>query len=239
MFAIAPGTVNQSVPSKSTMRRLLAAFGSVLAPSQCVLCDRPGLPGLVDLCAGCLAEFPRAGPIDFPRAGTFELTCCPWSFEFPVDELVRALKFRGERGYARLLGTLLARERLARGPPWPDRVIPVPLHRLRWRERGYNQAAELARFAARELGIAFEPRALLRRRATREQTALHFGARAANVRQAFAAAKPLQGLRVALVDDVITTGSTVSEAAAALRIAGARAVELWVIARAVRRYGRG
>lgn len=239
MFAIAPGTVNQSVPSKSTMRRLLAALGSVLAPSQCVLCDRPGLPGLVDLCADCLAEFPRAGPIDFPRAGTFELACCPWSFGFPVNELVRALKFRGERSHARLLGTLLARERHARGPPFPDRVIPVPLHPLRWRERGYNQAAELARFAARELGLAFEPHALRRERVTREQTALHLGDRAANVRRAFAATKSLRGLRVALVDDVITTGSTVSAAADALRGTGASAVELWVVARTARRYGRG
>ena len=221
------------------MARALAALGSFLAPPQCVLCDQPGLIGPIDLCAACLADLPRAAPGGSFRAESFELVCCPWSFEFPVDSLVRALKFRGERCHARILGTLLARERRRAAAPLPDLVVPVPLHPLRLRERGYNQAAELARFAARELSLPLDCTALRRTRATCEQTGLRSGARVANVSGAFAVTRPLRGLRLALVDDVVTTGSTVGAAFAALEAAGAGSVELWVAAHAVRRTALG
>lgn len=192
----------------------------------------------MDLCAACLALLPRAAPPDPALCSNFDVICCPWRFDFPVDALVRALKFRGERSFARLLGTLLARERLHCTAPLPDRVVPVPLHPLRLRQRGYNQAAELARYAARELGLPCNRGALSRIRATREQTGLRFKDRVANVRQAFVATQPLAGMRVALVDDVITTGSTVAAAAAALSAAGASSIELWVVARVSRRNSR-
>ena len=238
MFGGGRSTVNFGRPTKSTTRRLLGALAAFLAPPMCVLCDRPGLAGPVDLCAACLGELPRAaGDVPALAAG-FERACCPWSFDFPVDALVRALKFNGERCHARVLGTPLARERALDPAPLPDLVVPVPLHPLRLRARGYNQAAELARFAARELGLPLKSNALQRLRPTREQTGLRSTERAANVRGAFAAAGSLAGLRVALVDDVVTTGSTVAAAAAALAIAGVRGVELWVVARALRRRGR-
>jgi ComF family protein len=215
---------------------LRSALGTALAPPCCVLCDRPGLPGPIDLCGDCLAELPRA-PADAPfDTEIFERVCCPWRFEFPVDALVRALKFHGERAHARLLGTLLARERLRCAAPLPDLVVPVPLHALRLRERGYNQAAELARFAARELSLPLDRSLLARQRATREQSHLHLLERRRNVSGAFVTARVLHGApRVALVDDVVTTGSTVAAAAAALLAGGAGAVELWVVARASRR----
>jgi ComF family protein len=117
----------------------------------------------------------------------------------------------------------------------PQLLVPVPLHARRLRERGYNQAAELARFAARRLGLRCEVTALQRVRATREQSGLGHAARVANTHQAFAARISLAGLRVALIDDVITTGSTAAAAATALRAAGAAGVELWVVARVARR----
>ena len=238
MFAGMRRSVNFDGPTKSTMRRVLGALGSFVAPPLCVLCERPGLPGPVDLCAGCLGGLPRPAGDDPVLAGGFELVCCPWSFDFPVDALVRALKFHGERCYARVLGTLLARERARDPAPLPDLVVPVPLHPLRLRERGYNQAAELARFAARELGLPFAPNALHRLRPTREQTGLGSEDRTANVRGAFAATGSLAARRVALVDDVVTTGSTAGAAAAALAQSGTRGVELWVVARAMRRLPR-
>jgi ComF family protein len=235
MFAGAQRTVNLDRPGKSTLRRLLGAAASVIAPPQCVLCDQPGLAGPVDLCGACLAGLPRPTGAALIPGGDFALACCPWSFDFPVDALVRALKFRGERCHARLFGTLLARERAHHEAPWPGVVIPVPLHPLRLRARGYNQAAEIARYAARELGLPLDRNALRRLRPTREQSALRSRDRAANVAGAFGATRALAGLRVALVDDVVTTGSTVNAAAAALREAGAAEVELWVVARATRR----
>lgn len=235
MFASLPGTVNLTVHKKSTWTRGLAALGSLLAPPICVLCGRPGLPGPLDLCAGCLVTFPRGPEGDPLPTGEYELVCCPWRFEFPVDALVRSLKFHGERCHARVLGTLLARERARCAAPRPALVIPVPLHPLRLRARGYNQAAELAAFAAREIGAPLDRHALCRLRPTREQSSLRSRDRAANVRGAFAATRSCTGLRVALVDDVVTTGSTVAAAAAALSEAGAAAIELWVVARATRR----
>jgi ComF family protein len=217
------------------MARLLAACGSFLAPPRCVLCEEPGLPGPIDLCAACLAELPRTDPGDEFQSRAFELVCCPWRFEFPIDALVRALKFHGERAYARLLGTLLARERAQCAALLPDLIVPVPLHATRLRERGYNQAAELARFAARELALPLDRGLLLRPRSTRGQTGLGARARTLNVAGAFATTRALPGApRLALVDDVVTTGSTVLAAAAALRAAGAGPVELWVVARARR-----
>jgi predicted amidophosphoribosyltransferase len=109
------------------------------------------------------------------------------------------------------------------------------LHATRLRERGYNQAAELARFAARELALPLDRGLLLRPRSTRGQTGLGARARTLNVAGAFATTRALPGApRLALVDDVVTTGSTVLAAAAALRAAGAGPVELWVVARARR-----
>jgi ComF family protein len=149
--------------------------------------------------------------------------------------MVRSLKFAGERGQARLLGTLLAGHRAAVGRVLPQLVVPMPLHARRLRQRGYNQAGEIACFAARGLGLRAEPRALRRVRHTLPQTVLPLGERQANLRGAFAAARGLTGLRVALVDDVITTGSTAVAAATALADAGAIDIELWVLARVARR----
>jgi ComF family protein len=240
MFASAPPTVNLKAASRSTIARWLTACGAFLIPPTCVVCDAPGMPGPLDLCADCLADLPRIEPDDAFKSSAFEHICCPWRFEFPVDELVRALKFRGERTYARLFGSLLALERgqAANGvesAPLPDLVVPVPLHPRRLRERGYNQAAELARFAARALCLPLDLSLLRRTRATKGQTGLGALERTLNVAAAFVSTRTLQHApRVALVDDVVTTGSTVCAAAAALQAAGAGAVELWVVARARR-----
>ena len=236
MFASTPAPVNLQRPARSTIGRLLSAVGSVLVPPLCVLCDGPGLPGPIDLCAACLAELPRVDRDDAFESPAFAHICCPWTYQFPIDALVRALKFHGERAHARLFGTLLALERARSTAPLPALVVPVPLHALRLRERGYNQAAELARFAARTLALPFDRTLLERRRATREQSHLHLDARRRNVSGAFIATRTLPGApRIALVDDVITTGSTVAAAAAALSAAGAGPIELWAVCHAARR----
>ena len=240
MFASARSTVNQKAAPRSTIRRLAAACGAFLVPPACVLCDAPGMTGPLDLCAACLAGLPRLARVDAFESRAFVRIYCPWRFEFPIDELVRALKFHGERTYARLFGTLLARERMqialdAEAAPLPQWVVPVPLHPRRLRERGYNQAAELARFAARSLALPLDLTLLQRSRATKGQTGLGVRERSLNVAGAFVTTRALlHAPRVALVDDVVTTGSTVLAAAAALQAAGAGAVELWVVARARR-----
>ena len=117
-------------------------------------------------------------------------------------------------------------------------MLPVPLAAARWRERGYNQAWELARRVARRLGIVAEPELLLRVRETAHQLALPLADRAGNVRAAFAVEPrrraELRDRHVAIVDDVMTTASTAAEITGVVRQAGATTVEIWVLARTPR-----
>jgi ComF family protein len=187
------------------------------AMGPCVSGDIPAL-----LCERC-----RATPPDFDA--TFAL----FRYEDPVDEMITALKFRGELGFARVLGTLLARHMRDRGPALPEALIPMPLHPSRLRERGFNQTEAIAAHAARRLRMKLDTRLLLRRRATQPQSGLSALDRAANLREAFAAADGRHSpARVALLDDVMTTGHTAAAAAMTLKEAGAQHVEIWACARA-------
>lgn len=147
----------------------------------------------------------------------------------PWDGLIRRFKFRARPELAGVLAGLL-RDAL-RDEPAPDLVVPAPLSDARLRERGFNQSWEIAR----RLGRPAEARLLLRIRDTPHQVDLPLDRRAANVRGAFAL-EPLrrgeiEGRRVALVDDVLTTGATAAEMSRTLLAAGAQAVHLWVLAR--------
>jgi len=150
----------------------------------------------------------------------------------PLRAAIRRLKYGGEPGLAEELGELVAIELardLARGLTI-DAVLPVPLHRSRAAARGYDQAFLLAHTVAANTGLPLRP-ALHRIRGGSPQVELDRVARAANIRGAFVAeAGSLRGLRVALVDDVATTGATLMDAAAAARAAGARAVRAYVVA---------
>jgi ComF family protein len=143
---------------------------------------------------------------------------------------VQALKFHGVRALGRAFGLLLAYE-LERRNVSVDALIPVPLHASRLRERSYNQAAEIARVVAAELDIPLHVHGACRVRATAAQTTLDVADRNLNVAGAFVVEKDYTGRRVALIDDVITTGATVNALAAAVRLAGAAAVSAWAIAR--------
>ncbi len=156
----------------------------------------------------------------------------PYVYGYPVDHFVRALKFRGDRVYARVLGGLLARVCLEWHVRLPEVLVPVPLHRDRYRARGFNQAFEIARHAAARLGLHIERGALRRVLSTREHSGLSPGQRRRNIRGAFRVVRPIAARRAALVDDVLTTGSTANEAARALRATGVAEIELWAPAAA-------
>ena len=211
------------------------------AGEDCLLCGGKGGPEL--LCAACVAELP-ALPDACPRcalpspAGAvcgsclthpphFDATLALWRYEFPCDGLVQALKYR-----ARLaLAGFFARSLASRTMPEVDLIVPMPLHARRLAERGFNQALEIAR----HLGRPIEPRGVLRVKHTPPQTELPYEERAKNVRGAFLCKLDLTGARVAVLDDVMTTGATLNELARALKRAGAARVENLVIARAVSR----
>lgn len=156
---------------------------------------------------------------------------CAFDYAPPVDYMIQRLKFHGELAWARALGGLMASELARRVTDPPDVVVPVPLHRRRLAERGYNQALELARPLARALAAPVDVSLCARIRPTREQSALGAGARRANLRGAFAVAGSAPS-SIAIVDDVLTTGSTAGALAHVLRQAGAAHVSIWICARA-------
>jgi ComF family protein len=151
-----------------------------------------------------------------------------------VREALHAFKFGARRALAAPLGDLLAEVAAARPlAPVPDLLLPVPLHPRRERERGFNQASLLARRVGRSLGRPVREDVLARVVATRSQTELDAAARRANVRNAFEVRQPapIVGRHVILVDDVLTTGATLSECARRLREAGAAVVGALTVAR--------
>jgi ComF family protein len=154
-----------------------------------------------------------------------------FSYAPPIDRLIQGLKYAGQLNNARVLAELMAAKAESVFPR-PDVIMPVPLHPTRLRERGYNQSLELARPIARRLALPLDYRSAKRVRATLPQTGLSLRERARNVRNAFAVTRPVAGLRIALVDDVMTTGYTVNALALCLRKAGATQVDVWVTARA-------
>ena len=148
--------------------------------------------------------------------------------------MIQGLKYRRDLAYGRVLGSLLARH-LACRRTRPQLVIPVPLAPLRYRDRGFNQARELARPVCRLLDLRLRSDLVIRHRETREQAALDRNERLKNTQRAFSLVAPVNARHVAIVDDVVTTGSTVNEIAKVLRAAGAEWIEVWAVARAERK----
>jgi len=151
-----------------------------------------------------------------------------------VNRLVQGYKFRRQLASGRILSHLICEYITLRELNLPDMLIPVPLHSLRMISRGFNQAYELATYAGRVLNLPLHANALRRQRSTRAQSGLSRKQRRQNLHGAFSwygARKP--GRHIALIDDVMTTGATVTECARVLKKAGAKRVDVWVAARAV------
>jgi ComF family protein len=161
---------------------------------------------------------------------------------FPVDRLLQNLKYGGQlavaawaaESLAAAIGNPLSVAVASTGrdadPAYPDAIVPLPLAASRQRERGFNQAHEIARVVARRLGLRIVT-PLARVRAVAPQTSLPLADRVANVRGVFRCSETVRGRRIALVDDVMTTGATLAEAARTVQAAGATSVRCWVVAR--------
>jgi len=224
----------------------------IALPLRCLLCGDRGSSGR-DLCAGCARDLalnapccPRCAlPLETPaplcgecveREPPFAAAWAPFRYEHPLDLLEARFKFRGDLAAGRVLASLMIERASGIGPLRPNAIVPVPLHLSRLRERGYNQALELAKPLARAFDIRLEPDLLRRVRATAAQTGLDATARRRNLRDAFAvSARPAIPAHVALFDDVMTTGTTARECARVLRRAGVGRVDVWALARAPHR----
>ena len=192
----------------------------------CELCDAdlPRLPG--SLCPRCALESPSGAVCGrcLAHPPHYDATLAAFAYRFPADVLVHALKFRGELALGPYLASLLS-EKIS--PQSVDCILAVPLSGERLRERGYNQSVEIAR----HLGARLALDACTRERDAPPQAGLDREARRRNVRGAFRCKRSFAGERVAVVDDVMTTGATLDELARELKAAGAASVVNWVVCR--------
>ena len=221
----------------------------IALPPRCLLCGAAGANGR-DLCAGCAGDLacnapccPRCAlPLEVPaplcgeclgREPPFASAWVPFRYAHPLDLLEARFKFRADLAAGRVLSQLMLARALTDAPARPQMILPVPLHRTRLRERGYNQALELVRPIAAALAIPLRPDLLRRTRATPAQTGLDAKARRRNLRGAIALAADAQlPAHIVVFDDVMTTGTTVHEVALVLRRAGVVRVDVWALARA-------
>lgn len=221
-----------------------------LFPYQCILCNDKANREL-DLCIECEKSLPWLKNVCFYCASPLGITtqsacgaclkkplpfyklCVLFSYTEIIKKLVIGLKFQQRLIYAHILGTLLA-EKISfqyQTEKLPDVIIPVPLHRSRQYERGFNQAIELARPISKRLNIPIEYKRCKRLVNTAAQSKLPANQRANNVKNAFVAHQDLAYKHIALLDDVMTTGHTLIEMSRALYYVGVKRIDVWCCAR--------
>lgn len=238
------------------LRLSLSPLLEWLLPRSCLLCNGPAQAAL---CPDCSADLPRLPATLCPRCAVplgapapacgvclksppaYDATHAALCYAFPVDQMVLRLKF-GQRAFGRrhasadfLAACLLAGTTSTATPLTDTLLMPVPLSRQRLRERGFNQALEIARPLARALHLPLDTSSLVRVRETTPQSLLPWRARKSNVRHAFACCRDFSGQTLIVVDDVMTTGATLDAVARTLKDHGAARVINWVAARAIKR----
>ncbi|VVP40322.1 hypothetical protein PS862_04847 [Pseudomonas fluorescens] len=217
---------------------LLCGEASDDATPICTACETD-LPWLGDQCQTCALPLPGAGMTCgqcLKQPPAFDRVAVPWTYGFPVDSLVTRFKHSANWPFGRLLAELFARfllHRFDEDLDRPDALVPVPLAAKRLRQRGFNQAAMLARWLGPSLDIPCDERLLLRVLDTSAQQELKADARKKNLRNAFALVPDasVKGRHLALVDDVLTTGATAQALARLLMDAGAARVDVYCLAR--------
>ena len=222
----------------------IRAFFDHILPRACLLCGASA--GAAPFCGACRGDLPWHRLPQCPQCATptpggavcgaclrhppaFDRTRAALAYAFPLDRLIPRLKYHGQLAIAPALGDCLADA--VEDAPRPDRLIAMPLHPTRIRARGFNHAGEIARALTQRLGVPLDAANCRRVRDTPPQTGLKHDDRRRNLRGAFACTDAVRGLRIALIDDVMTTGTSLDELAKTLKRAGAASVESWVVAR--------
>ncbi|WIO74743.1 ComF family protein [Porticoccaceae bacterium LTM1] len=231
----------------------LSSFGDRIRrqlPVECLLCKLPSEHSL-PLCNSCMLELPWLQhhcslcalpmPDDAEMCGQCQQQPPPWqaciaSFEYrpPISQLINRFKEHRDLTAGRVLGHMLVEQvarRLAAAAPTVDLIVPVPSHWRRRFYRGFNHSDELALQLGRQLKIPVSLYQLRKVQATHTQQGLTRSERQGNLNRAFEVVRPVNGLKVAVVDDVITTGSTARALTETLLKAGAADVQVWCVAR--------
>jgi len=217
-------------------------FGQAMLPQQCLLCAAPAVAKPV--CDACYADLPWLPDARCPQCAVptadggicgaclshpprFDRVSAAFVYAWPLAPLIHHYKYAGHLA----LATLLAQALSARLAGNADLIIPMPLAPQRLLSRGFNQALEIARVVSRATGVPLAAKACRRVRDTAPQASLPWRERAQNIRGAFVCDADLRGKRVAVIDDVMTTGATLNELARNLRLAGALEIQGWMVAR--------
>ena len=208
---------------------LWQALQQTLTP-DCAFCGLPRIAGY-PLCVQCHEDLPWLQPEqNLPLPGC-QNSLSAFAYQPPISNLLLGIKFGKNLRELSTLGELTATGILPQLSKVPDAILPVPLHNARLHKRGFNQALELARPLAKQLGIPLLTRTITRSKATLPQTELDSSQRQRNLQQAFQLQTPVTHQHIAIFDDVITTGATMAAASAELKRAGAAAVDGLAIAR--------
>lgn len=223
---------------------------SIVYPSTCLLCGAPGDDEL-DICSHCRQELPAnlicckrcAAPVAasgdpgrtcgacIASPPPFDQCITPFLYQAPVDSLISGFKFRKKLGNGKLLSRLLIDFLKQQNVEAPDIILPIPLHWKRLTERGFNQALEIARPISSALRLPLDHSTCIRRHSTTPQMKLEKRNRLRNLKGAFEIRGNIDVRHLVLLDDVVTTGATVSELAALLKKRGAERVDVWALAR--------
>ncbi|WP_296934792.1 ComF family protein [uncultured Marinobacter sp.] len=191
---------------------------------HCRCCALPlAFPSSELLCGDCLKHPPP-----------FDRSCIPWRYQYPLDGMIGRYKYNGQRKFGRPLisdfAGFLEKSLHHGGATRPEVLVPAPMDAKRRRQRGFNQAQDIAETIGAQLNIPVAPGLVQRVRQVRAQRELNREARLANLRGVFEVTSTVPE-RVAIVDDVVTTGATVRVLASVLRDAGAREIQVWALAR--------
>ena len=227
----------------------------IFSYSSCVLCEASvsrtislcescegDLPVLASACKQCGIPLGEANEHDavcgecLKIASVIDYTLCLYHYQAPLDFLITTLKYKQQLSHAEILGQLLlTRLKQEKEDELPDCIIPVPLHKSRLVNRGFNQSLEIARPVAKALKLTIDTKLVDRKRRTSAQTDLNASQRRKNVKNCFeiVTQKAINYDHVVIIDDVVTTGSTINELAKQLKRSGVNKVGVWAISRAI------
>lgn len=233
------------LPQNKGLQAGARLWPGLLLSQDCMLCGGPG--GNELLCAACAESLPKLPRPGCPRCALptptgetcgrcltkpphFDAALAPFRYDFPLDKLVQSYKY----GHRLPLGTYFGKQLAAACHELvADLIVPLPLHQDRLRERGFNQALELARPVSKALKVPIDTSNCSRIRNTPAQANLAWRERDKNIRGAFHCSADLSGKRILLVDDVMTSGASLNECARTLKLHGAGSVSVAVVARAL------